>query len=84
VAILAVFTDLGEYRVEVASGAFHLLVHSAQRIFGIVVIKLENAPNRAPASGCVTVFAGNIQRSVGTACGGSLRNAPRRNTSGLE
>lgn len=67
VAFLAVLADVGEYRVDVASRAFHPLVHSSQRIFGIAMVELENAPNRMPALGCVTVFAGNAQCSVGTA-----------------
>jgi len=41
--------------------AGHILVQAAQRVTGLVVIKLGNGANWLPALSGMTVLAGNIQ-----------------------
>jgi energy-converting hydrogenase Eha subunit A len=48
VTVLTILAHLGEHWLRVASRAFHLFMHSAQRVVGRVVVELENAPNRTP------------------------------------
>jgi hypothetical protein len=48
VTVLAILAHLGEHRFGMASRAFHLFVHSVQRVVGRIVVKLEDVPNRTP------------------------------------
>src|SRR5215475_14110553 len=67
VALRALRTHIRENRLRVALRARNAFVHSAQRIFGGVVIELRNSANRFPSAQRVTVLAGNAQTAVGTA-----------------
>lgn len=80
VAIRAIFSHVGEYRFRVAAGARNLRVHSAERIFGRIVIKFGDGANRRPAGIGVAIFAGDIQCSVRT----PFRLLLRRDKSGTE
>ena len=71
-AILAVFSHVGEYRFYVALRAFHFFVHAAQGITGFRVIKFRNRANGTPACGGMTVLARNRQGPVRALGGLSL------------
>ena len=48
VAIGAIFADIAEYRLAMALRAFHVFVHSAERVAGFVVVELGNSANGTP------------------------------------
>ena len=75
VAVRALGADIREHQLDVALGALHLLVHSAQRVTGLVVIELRDAPDRLPAGVGVAVFAGNADIAVRILGGRSLRRS---------
>lgn len=59
VAVLALFSNIGENRLYMALNALYLFVHSAKRISRLVVIKFRNRPNRLPSRGRVTILTGH-------------------------
>jgi len=61
VAVLAAVAHVVEHRLYMALRAGHILVQAAQRVTGLVVIKLGNGANWLPALSGMTVLAGNIQ-----------------------
>ena len=69
VAILTILAHVCEYRFYVALRALNFLVHPAQRIPCLVVIKFRDGADGAPASSGVAVLAGDGKRSVGTTSG---------------
>lgn len=56
VAILAVLSGIGKNRFHMALRAFHLFVHTPQRILRFVVIELGNGLDGLPGCGRVAVF----------------------------
>lgn len=72
-AILAPLSHAGEYGPDVTLGAGDGLVHTSQRIFGLVVVEFGNGANRSPRIGCVAILAGYIQVPVGTVRASRLR-----------
>jgi hypothetical protein len=64
VAIGAILAHVGEYRLYVALNTRHLLVQSAQWIFGFVVIEFWHRAYRPPTCSRVTVLTGYGERSV--------------------
>ena len=84
VAVGAELTYIGEYGLDVALGAFHALVHAAQRIFRCVVIKLGDSADGLPTTQGVAVLTRDAKASVRAAgVGRRLRLstcvAPREN-----
>lgn len=79
VAILTVFPDVGEDRLDVALHALDFFVHPTQGIFGLVVIEFGNGADGLPARSGVAIFARNCQGAVRTtgvaALIGGLRSA---------
>ena len=73
VAVLAVFANVCEYRLDVTLHALHFFVHAAKRILGLVVIELRHSADGAPTRGVVAVLTGNRKRSVRTSSGLTLR-----------
>lgn len=65
VAIGATGTCILEDKRGVALGAARALVHSPQRIAGVVVIELGDGANRLPTRVRVTVLTRNGERTVG-------------------
>ena len=63
-AVLTVFSYVGEYRFYVALRAFHFFVHTAQGITGFRVIKFRNCADGTPTSSGVAVFARNRKGPV--------------------
>jgi hypothetical protein len=59
VTILAVLPYVGEHGLDVALRALHFFVHAAQGVLGLVVVKLWNGSDGAPACCGVAVFARN-------------------------
>ena len=66
VAILATLPDIGEDRFHVTLNTGHGLMHAAQRIPGLVVIKFGHGTDRFPSIRRMAVLAWEIQISVGT------------------
>lgn len=64
VAVLAALSNAGENRLYVTLRAGHGSMHSAQRIFSLVVIEFRNSANRLPCVRRVAVLAGNVQASM--------------------
>jgi hypothetical protein len=82
-AIGAVLSNIGEYRLYVTLRALHFFVHSAERIFRLVVIEFGNCADRAPARRRMAVFAGDVQWPMGIPLGFLLsraRSRPRRSS----
>jgi hypothetical protein len=77
VTIRTVLADVGENWLHMALRALNFFVHSSQRIAGLVVIKLGNRANRAPARGRVTVLARNRKWSMRTASAAALLGCMR-------
>jgi hypothetical protein len=76
VAIRTIFSYVGEYRLGMAAGAGHLLMHPAQRIPRGVVIELWDGPDGSPTGIGVAVFAGNVEGTVRTSAGLPLGISP--------
>ena len=55
----------------------HFLVHAAQRVAGLVVVKLRNTADRLPTQRGMAVLAGNIESTVRIACTWFLRRTLR-------
>ena len=72
-AVRAFLSGVRKDQLHVALGALHFLVHAAQRVACLVMVKLRNAADRLPAQRGVTVLAGNVEGSVRIACSGFLR-----------
>lgn len=68
VAVLALGAHVREHRLHVTLGAGHGLVHSAQWIPRLVVIKLRYGADRPPGCRCMTVLASNVQIAVRAVC----------------
>ena len=66
-AVGALLADIAEDGLGVALGAAHALMHTAQRIFGCVVIEFRNSADRLPAAEGMTVLAGDAKAPVRTA-----------------
>lgn len=66
VAIGTSGTHIGKDWLGVTLVASHILVHAAQRIFGLIVIEFRDGPDGLPPNRGVTVLAGNIQIPVRT------------------
>jgi hypothetical protein len=62
--VSAFLSHVGEDRLEVALGARHVLMHAAERVARLTVIKLRDVANRFPPTERVTILAGNIQRAM--------------------
>lgn len=75
VAIRAVLSDVGEYRLCVTLRALHFFVHSAQGVFRLVVIEFGNGTDRAPACRRMTVFTRDVQWPMGIPLGFLLSGA---------
>ena len=75
VAVLAKPSDIGEDGFYVTLSTGQGLVHAAQRIPCLVVIKLGNSTDRPPAIRRMAILAWDIEVSVGTvrASAGNLR-----------
>lgn len=67
VAILAVPSNVGEDRFHVALRALHFLVHAAQWILRLIVVKFRNRFDRSPSRCGVTVLARDREPPVRTA-----------------
>jgi len=79
VTICALTPHVGKYRFDMALRAGDLLMHTAQREAGLVVVELWHAADRLPSAKRVAVLAENIQVAVRAAgLGVRLRLSPRR------
>src|SRR5271157_489272 len=65
VAVLAAWAHVAEHRLHMALRTRHILVHTPQRLTGLVVIEFRNGADRLPALRSVTVLTGNIQIAMG-------------------
>ena len=63
-AVLTVFSHVGEYRFDVALRAFHFFMHATQGIAGFRVIEFRNRTDGTPTRGGVAVFARDRQGPV--------------------
>jgi hypothetical protein len=70
VAVCAFCAHVGEYQLGVALRARHALVHTAQRIAGLVVIELRHIADWFPSAESMAILAGDIQRPMRAARGG--------------
>jgi len=79
VAVLATQSHVLEHRLQVALGAGHGLVHTAQWILGLVVIEFWKGSNRPPCVVGVAVLARHIEVAMRTvrACAGRLSQSWR-------
>lgn len=66
VAVLTILSYVREDRFHVALGALDFFMHSAQRITGLVVVKLGNRLDRPPSRSRVTVLARDGKPSMRT------------------
>lgn len=60
--VLAILPDIRENRLYVALCAFYFLMHTAQRIAGLVVIEFQIRLDRAPRAHLVAIFARDGER----------------------
>ena len=81
-AILAVFSDVGENGPGVALGTRNRLVQATQRILRLIVIEFRNRANRPPRIGCVAILAGNVEIAMRTVRPSSSLRADYTRTSG--
>lgn len=72
VAILAGLTYIGEYRLGMALRARHLLMQTAERILGFVVVEFGYGADGLPVRSGVAILAGYGKGTVRTPCGFSL------------
>src|SRR5271165_4619467 len=83
VAVGASLTYVGEDRLDVALGASYTLVHAAERVPRLAVIKLRDVADWFPCAEGVAILAGDIQRAMRTArVGVVLRLSHRGGTGG--
>lgn len=74
VAILAIVTNIGKYRVDVAFLAADVGMHAAKWKRSFAVIEFRLASNRPPRRNRVAFLARNLQWAMGTLrLGGSMR-----------
>jgi len=64
VAVCAMRADLSEDQVRMALRAFHLLMHSSQRVSSLIVIEFRIGSDWFPACVGVAVLAGNRDWAV--------------------
>ncbi len=76
-AVRAFLSDVRKDQFHVALAALHFLVHTAQRVARLVVVKLRNTADRLPTQRGVAVLAGNIESPVRIACTWFLRRTLR-------
>jgi hypothetical protein len=78
--VLASLSHVGEHRFDVTLDAGDGLVHAAQRVSRLIVIKFRNGADGSPAICRMTVLARHAQIPVGTvgACGTLRMRAPRK------
>jgi hypothetical protein len=62
--VLTLLARVRKDRLDMALGAFHFFVHSAERILGLVVIKFRNWPDGSPTCGRVAILTGYSKRAV--------------------
>jgi hypothetical protein len=78
VTILAILADVGEYGLGVALRAWHLFMHTAERIPGLIVVEFRNCADRPPAQSRMAILTGYGERAVritgGLPLGGGSRN----------
>lgn len=67
VTIGAIFSNIRENRLGMASRAGYFFVHAAKRVPRGVVIEFGNGANGNPACAGVAIFAGYVQGTVRTA-----------------
>jgi len=60
----AFLADVGEDRLNVALSASDVLMHAAERVAGLAVIKLGNVADGFPSTLCVAILTGDIQRAM--------------------
>ena len=73
VAVLAIFPDIRENRLNVALRASHFFVHPAQGVTGLVVVKFGVRTNRFPGGSRMAILAGDGEGSMRTSSGLPLR-----------
>ena len=66
VAVLASLSNTGKYGLDVTLSTLHGLMHTAQRVAGLIVIELGNRADRLPTFRAVTVLTGDPQASMRT------------------
>jgi len=77
VAVGAFLTHVAEDRLDVALRAGHGLMHAAEWVPRLVMIKLRDAADRSPPTEGVAILAGDIQRAMRAAgVGVTLRLRP--------
>jgi len=81
-AILAVFSNVGENRPGMAFGTCNRPVQAAQRILRLIVIEFRNRANRPPRIGCVAILARNGEIAMRTVRSSSSLCADNTRTSG--
>lgn len=74
-AVGALLAHIGENEAGMAGRATQLLVHPAQRIAGVIVVKLGSCTDWLPTRAAMAVFARDCQRAVRI---GHLRTRVRR------
>ena len=67
-AVLAPLSYIGEHRLDVALRASHGLMHTAQRISGLIMVEFRNGTDRTPGRCRVAVLARYVQVLVRTVC----------------
>ena len=78
-AVLAALADVVEHRLYVTLCAGYILVHAAQWITCLIVIKFRHGADRLPALRGVAVLTGNVESSVRAICSGAwVRPAGKR------
>ena len=65
-AVLASLPNVGEYRLDVALDAGDRLVHAAQRVARLIMIKLRNRPDGFPSGRRMAVLTRKVQIPVWT------------------
>lgn len=63
-AIGAFLTHIGKDRFDVALRASHSLMHAAERVPRLAMIKLRNVADGFPSTEGVAILAGDIQRAM--------------------
>jgi len=77
VTILTRLSDVGEDWFGMALRAGHLLMQTAQRVRGFIVVEFWNGADRLPACGSVAILAGYGQGAVRTSGGFPLSEGRR-------
>jgi hypothetical protein len=77
VTILTGLSYISEYGLGMALYAWHLLMHSAKRILGLIVVEFRDCADWPPARGRVAILAGYGERAMRTASGHTLGDRRR-------